>query len=43
VDNAEQGFATPSAARRNFESVKRIVLAQPDPLVRFDYKIPTSN
>lgn len=39
VDNAEQGFQTPSAAMRNFKSVKRAVVACPDPVIRTD-KLP---
>lgn len=39
VDNAEQGFATPSAALRNFKTVKRIIIAHEDPLVRLDVLI----
>ena len=34
VDNAEQGFATPSAAMRNFKSVKRAIIACPDPVIK---------
>lgn len=39
VDNAEQGFATPSAAMRNFKSVKRAVLACPDPVIKYGIKL----
>ncbi len=39
VDAAEQGFQTPSAAMRNFKSVKRAVIACPDPVIRTD-KLP---
>ena len=39
VDNAEQGFATPSAAMRNFKSVKRAIIACPDPVIKTD-KLP---
>lgn len=39
VDNAEQGFATPSAAKRNFQAVKRAVLACPDPVINYGIKL----
>lgn len=39
VDNAEQGFATPSDAKRNFETVKRAVLACPDPVINYGIKL----
>ena len=39
VDTAEQGFATPSAAMRNFKSVKRAVIACPDPVIKYGIKL----